>query len=147
MAKEKDKAFEVTKEIMYSYIKKAGRNLNTLLLKSEYELGSRYNQGNPFELMKRNFGNPDLTPEKFLEEYELIKKKASKQSSNVRYAIEAIVNEAIRLLTIDYHKKSQETSKKPAEKAPEKDKKPRVKKVSKKVDGSKTRKTESKVSR
>lgn len=146
MAKEKDKAFEVTKEIMYSYIKKAGRNLNNLLRKSEKELGSRYNQGNPFELMKRNFGNPDLTPEKFLEEYELIKKKTSKQSSNVRYAIEAIVNEAIRLLTIDYHKKSQETSKE-AEKVPEKDKKPRVKKVTKKVDGSKTRKTESKVSR
>lgn len=146
MAKEKDKAFEVTKEIMYSYIKKAGRNLNKLLLKSEKELGSRYNQGNPFELMKRNFGNPDLTPEKFLEEYELIKKKASKQSSNVRYAIEAIVNEAIRLLTIDYHKKSQETSKE-AKEVPEKAKKPRVKKVSKKVDGSKTRKTESKISR
>lgn len=108
MAKESNKTYEITKEILVSYIKKSGRELNNFLSQKRKELGSRYHERNSFELMKEKFGNPELVPDKFFDEFELIRNKASKQSSNIRKCIELVMQNSIDNLIRDYQQKAKE---------------------------------------
>ncbi len=86
---------QFTREEIIPFIKDSWRGMQNFLRKQREKHGARYNNNNVYEQVSRRFGNAQLEPEKYLDEYLLICEKKSAQPANVRGVIYEVVYKAV----------------------------------------------------
>lgn len=84
MDNERKQQLTVSKEELVPYIKTQGVQLAEKLMDARKKYGDRYNKKNKAEEMIRRFGNPRTCPERFADEYFLLRAKRSQLPASIR---------------------------------------------------------------
>ena len=84
MDNERKQQLTVSKEELVPYIKKQGIKLHEHLVDAMKKYGARYNRKNRAEEMIRRFCDPRTRPERFADEYFLLRAKRSQLPASIR---------------------------------------------------------------
>ena len=84
----------VSKEELVPYIKTQGIKLHEQLVDAMKKYGARYNRKNRAEEMIRRFGDPMICPERFADEYFLLRAKTSQLPASIRDIVREVCDAA-----------------------------------------------------
>jgi len=104
MAEEENRP-QFTKDDLRPYIRNVGKEIDKMLADARKEYGARYNKKNQYEELYRRFGDPQINPDKFYDEYKLILNKQSTLPAAVRNVVDSIGNRACYAYWADYYRK------------------------------------------
>ncbi|MBR2016456.1 MAG: hypothetical protein IKA00_04035 [Prevotella sp.] len=94
MDNERKQQLTVSKDELIPYIKDQGIKLAEKLVDARKKFGHRYNEKNKAEEMIRRFGDPRSCPERFADEYFLLRAKTSQLPASIRDIVREVCDAA-----------------------------------------------------
>ena len=94
MDNERKQQLTVSKEELVPYIKTQGIKLAEKLVDARKKFGNLYNKKNKAEEMIRRFGDPMMCPERFADEYFLLRAKTSQLPASIRAIVREVCDAA-----------------------------------------------------
>lgn len=94
MDNERRQQLTVSKEELIPYIKNQGIQLAEKLVDARKKFGDRYNKKNKAEEMIRRFGDPRICPERFADEYFMLRAKTSQLPASIRDIVREVCDAA-----------------------------------------------------
>lgn len=94
MDNERKQQLTVSKEELVPYIKNQGIKLAEKMVDARKKFGDRYNKKNKVEEMIRRFGDPRMCPERFADEYFLLRAKTSQLPASFRDIVREVCDAA-----------------------------------------------------
>ena len=90
-----EKQITITIDELVPFIKKEGKALAERIKEARVKYGERYNSKNNIELMYRDMGHPEWSPERFAKEFYLIQNRKSNLRASVRYVVRDLCSVAL----------------------------------------------------